>query len=68
MTGMIQLEGASLVIHVIQGGPIAQCWELKHHRRTIIQEVSDVEKIGKKQYSFVSRTMEPINGVILFKP
>ena len=32
----------------------------------MIQEASDMEKIGMKHYSFVPGTMEPINGVITF--
>ena len=33
----------------------------------MIQEASDMEKIGTKHYSFVPGTMEPIDGVITFK-
>ena len=65
-TNMILSRGAPLVIHVIQGGPIDQHWESKCRHRAMIQESSDVEKIGTEHYSFVLGTMEPVNGAITF--
>lgn len=34
----------------------------------MIQEASNIKKIGMKQYSFISGTMEPIDGVVSFSP
>ena len=34
----------------------------------MIQEASDVERIGIKHYSFVLGTMEPIDGIFSFSP
>ena len=34
----------------------------------MIQEASSIKKIGMKQYSFISGTMEPIDGVVSFSP
>lgn len=36
------------------------------HYRAMIQEASDVEKIGMKHYSFVPGTMELVNVVVTF--
>lgn len=63
---MFLLGGASLVIHVIQGGPTDQRWESKRHRRAMIQEGSDIEKINIEHYSFIPVTMEPVNKAITF--
>ncbi|RVW66362.1 hypothetical protein CK203_065177 [Vitis vinifera] len=60
--------GTPPIIRVIQGGPVDEHWDSKHHWQAISQERSDVEKIGMEQYSFVLGTMEPIDGVISFGP
>ena len=61
---MVRLGGTPPIIRVIQGGPVDEHWDSKHHWQAISQERSDVEKIGMEQYSFVLGTMEPIDGVV----
>lgn len=34
----------------------------------MIQEVNDIEKVDTEQYSFVSRTIEPVDEVDYFGP
>lgn len=41
-----QPGGTPPIIHIIQGGLVDQHWESKHRRWAMIQEASNVEKIG----------------------